>query len=109
MSWFKWCFHKKAQSEHLQLKINLGVTTVFAESDLLDTVDAPLIGLRDVQRAQVGQGDGLGSLQRGAHRCPAHQMVVNAWNLAVDWTPCHDTHLKTLWNLKKYTFTHQLC
>lgn len=64
------------------------------ESDLLDSVDAPLISLCDEQSTQVGQGDGLGSLQGGTHRCPAHQMVVNAWNLAVNWTTCHNTHLK---------------
>lgn len=63
-------------------------------SDLLDAVDTSLVGLSDVQRAQVGQGDGLGGLQGGTHRRPLHQVVVNAWNLAVDGPAGHYTHLK---------------
>ncbi|TNN34637.1 hypothetical protein EYF80_055201 [Liparis tanakae] len=62
-------------------------------ADLLDAVDAPLVGLGDVQRAQVGQGDGLGGLQGGAHRRPPHQVVVDAWDLAVDGAARHDAHL----------------
>jgi len=61
--------------------------------DLLDAVDAPLVGLGDVQRAHVGQGDGLGGLQGGAHRRPPHQVVVDAWDLAVDGAARHDAHL----------------
>lgn len=63
-------------------------------SDLLDAVDASLVGLSDVQCAQVGQGDGLGGLQGGTHCRPLDQVVVNAWNLAVDGPACHYTHLK---------------
>ena len=71
-------------------------------TDLLDAVDAPLIRLCDEQCAQVGQGDGFGSLQGGAHCGPAHQVVVNTRNLAVDGTSRHNTYLKNFWHLKKY-------
>lgn len=64
-------------------------------SDLLDAVDSPLISLSNVQRAQVGQGDGLSCLQGGAHSRPAHQVMVNTWNLAVDGTSCYNPHLQT--------------
>lgn len=67
---------------------------------LLDAVDAPLIGLSDVQSAQVRQRDGLGGLQGGANRRPPHQVVVNTGNLAVDGAACHDTHLKSFGDLK---------
>lgn len=63
-------------------------------SDLLDAVDATLISLGDEQRAQVGQSDGLGSLQGGTYCCPAHKVVVNTWNLAMDGTSRHNTHLE---------------
>lgn len=63
-------------------------------SDLLDTVDASLVGFSDVQRAQGGQSDGLGSLQGGTHRRPFNQVVVNAWNLAVDGPARYYAHLK---------------
>lgn len=65
------------------------------DADLLNAVDAPLIGLRDEQGAQVRQGDGLRSLQRGTNCCSAHQVVVDPWDLAVDGAACYNTHLKT--------------
>lgn len=65
-------------------------------SDLLDAVDAPLIRLSDEQRSEVGHGDGLGGLQRGTHCCPAHQVVVNPRDLAVDGTSSYNPHLKAL-------------
>lgn len=68
-------------------------------SDLLDAVDASLVRLSDVQRPQVGQGDGLGGLQGGTHRRPLNQVVVDARNLAVDGPARHDTHLKAFWYL----------
>lgn len=63
-------------------------------SDLLDAVDASLVGLSDVKCTQVGQGDGLGGLQGGTHRRPLNQVVVDAWNLAVDGPARHYPHLK---------------
>lgn len=89
--WLGWNISAAAQNETFNLQV-LG-------SDLLDAVDASLIGFSDVQRAQVGQGDGLGGLQGGAHRCPLYQVVVDAWNLAVDGPAGHYTHLQTFWHL----------
>lgn len=65
-------------------------------TDLLDAIDSPFVRLSDEQRAQVGQGDGLGRLQGGTHSCPAHQVVVDTRDLAVNGTSRHDPHLKTL-------------
>lgn len=68
---------------------------------LLDAVDASLVGLSNVKCAQVGEGDGLGSLQGGTHRRPLNQVVVDAWNLAVDGPACHYTHVKAFGHLAK--------
>lgn len=69
---------------------------LICHSYLLDAVDAPLIRFSDVQCAQVGQCDGLGSFQGGTHRRPSYQVVVNTRNLAVDGAARHNAHLKTL-------------
>lgn len=75
------------------------MTASVARPHLLDAVDAPLIRLGDVQHAQVRQGDGLGRLQGGADRRPAHQVVVDAGHLAVDGPARHDAHLQALRHL----------
>lgn len=92
--------NKSENTVFLDKKILKNYSRVEVESDLLDSVDTPLIGLCNEQSTQVGQSDGLGSLQGGAHCCPTDQMVVNTRNLAVDRTSCHNTHLKAFWHLE---------